>query len=221
MYAAAYFPVMMKHSTVFSVCLFITACSSVPAVQPLDPREGGMLDTQKNLTEYVESSVGLSVRYPKTVSFSEACEDLEVTASENDGDIEFSTLSSPDECAPAFGRMFASIQAQRVEDEIDVRDFIGRVFSPDCLIVEKSTFVKNGDETDILFTEHRNPPVDGPDFTCRTVQWNKSAGIVWYSDLADKTGGAYDWPSRIAIKTEGGWENGWDFFIVDSIRFKR
>ncbi len=102
-----------------------------------------------------------------------------------------------------------------------VRQFIDRVFSPNCDIAEESDYEENGDTFTRVFLQSKNPSKDEPDFACsESLIWNHTAVVVVFSPLGSKTGGGIDWPSpKEILMPDGSTEHAFDYPIMQSIRF--
>jgi len=170
---------------------------------------------------FSSDKLGIALRYPSTAVIG-GCPSVAITVKETDTSIQFIPEPMPDvSCASIGGDgVFNVVYAQRVTDEEGVAAFISKVFSPDCVIGEQSEFQENGDDYSMVFSISRNPPSDAPDFCSEAVRWNRTAGVVVFSSLGSKTGGAPDWPSnRQILLPDGIIEYSYDYPIMLSIRY--
>jgi hypothetical protein len=189
--------------------------SSVPQTQ------SSVLPMPESLDrEFSSQKLGIAVRYPSTAVVGDCADPISVTAREKEYSVEFVLDHAPDPtCAEVPGNVFNIIYAQRVSTKTDLRQFIDKVFSPNCEITYEGE--EDGDEFTGVFLRSKNPPTDAPDFECsESVAWNRTAGVAMFSPLGSKNGGGIDWPSRLEIQIpEGITYQAFDFLIMDSIRY--
>jgi hypothetical protein len=191
----------------------VASSSSVSSVRILSYAEA--LDR-----EFVSKKHGISVRYPSTFSGFSCPEALPVEARDGAQGIEFVVPDLDLETCTLkeSSSVLKDIYVQRATTDADVRRFIAEVFSPDCVIQEQSEH----EGIARLFLKNTKPvPLDAPDFTCAEMPlWNKKAGVILWSPLGSKTGGAPDWPSNDMFFDENGEQQQiFDFTIMNSVRY--
>lgn len=172
---------------------------------------------------FSSTKLGVSFPYPSVVYQVECDTQIPVTVREIETGIEFlQEWGVDEECGRIPGGLFSVIHIQRASDTTDVRRFIDKVFSTNCTISEKSEYEESGHELVRFFLQSKNPPKDEPDFACgESIIWNKTIGIVLFSNLGSKTGGGIDWPSkRPILMPDGSVERAFDFPIMKSIQFQ-
>ncbi len=171
---------------------------------------------------FSSQKLGIAFRYPSKAVVGDCKDPIPVTTREKEYTVEFTLERLPQQtCASLSSDVFNVIYAQRATEKSDVRQFINRVFSTDCVIKEESDYEENGDRFTQVFLQSKNPPPDEPDFACsESIRWNRTAGVVLFSPLGSKTGGAADWPSSKGIvMPDGSTEYAFDYPIMQSIRF--
>ncbi len=176
---------------------------------------------------FISHRVGIRVKYPSTLFDTNCQKDLPVVAEEKDASVvmvpqevygaDCKLLTDPQEKIARQSDFHSTIYVQRATTDKQVRQFIDRVFSPDCKITEQNDY----QGVTRLFLASKHPSANEPDFICgESVEWQKSAGVILFSSLGSKTGGAVRWPSRSGIlMPDGSIEGGYDFLIVDSVVF--
>jgi hypothetical protein len=176
---------------------------------------------------FTSERLGIDVRFPSVMYDMDCGRELPVVAEEKEFTITFTpTELLNGDCAvimDAVGKeerakqFQATIHVQRAKSSDEVRQFIDRVFSPDCLITEENEY--NG--TNFMFLASKNPPKDEPDFLCsETVRWNKEKGVVLFSSLGSKNGGGIEWGSaKPFLMPDGSIEYSFDYAVMQSIRY--
>lgn len=172
--------------------------------------------------EFSSQKLGIAFRYPSTAFFWDCGDPIPVTAREKEYSVEF-VLDHPFDpsCAEFPNNVYSVIYAQRVLNKADLRQFIDRVFSPNCEISEESEYEENGSEFTRVFLQSKNRPKHEPDFECsESVAWNRTAGVAMFSPLGSKNGGGIDWPSQAEIlMPDGSTETAFDYLIMQSVRY--
>lgn len=159
---------------------------------------------------FSSTKLGIAFRYPSAVELGDCKDAIPVMTREKEYSIEFVVEHMPDEtCAYLPSEVFSTIYAQKAAGIMDVRQFIDRVFSPDCEISEESEYEENGDAFTRVFLQ-----------CSESVLWNRTTGVVMFSPLGSKTGGGSDWPSpRAILMPDGSVEYAFDYPIMQSIQF--
>lgn len=163
---------------------------------------------------------GIEVRYPSTAFPGDCADLLPVVAREGGHGIDFVFAEHPDDsCAHYKDDVIATIYIQKARNDDDIRRFVDRVFSPRCRIENGGPRGAGTGQETFIHLQPEFPPTDDPDFLCDFAVVNPVAGIVYYSSLMSKNGGAYEWPARETIELpEGRIEQGYDFLIMESIK---
>lgn len=194
-----------------------SSVSSVPAL----PYEEAMDAT------FSSQTLGISFRYPSRYYDSSCDQMLPVEARERMGAVDLvptevydgacALIIDPTAKEQRQKELTSTINAQRAETEEEVREFIDRVFSPDCIITERAEDV----DVTRLFLSSKNPPADEPDFTCsESILWRLDPRVVVFSPLGSKTGGGVEWPAKEPfLSADGTEEYSFDYAIMQSIRY--
>ncbi len=166
----------------------------------------------------------IAFRYPSTALVGDCKDPIAVTALEKEYSVEFTLAHPPDPACASLPGVFNIIYAQRAGGVGEIREFVDKVFSPDCAIQKENQsdwYEENGDEFTHVFLQSKNPPTDSPDFACsEALVWDRTAGVVMFSPLGSKTGGGIHWPSpKPILMPDGSTESAFDGLIMQSIRF--